>query len=292
MIGFNEKFNEYREIFEDYSKEFFSFQKGWDEKITTAVKYSFFAGGKRIRPVLVLSCADALGVERQRVLPFALALECIHTYSLIHDDLPAMDDDNFRRGRLTVHKAFDEATAILAGDALLNLAFSVCAEQCVLFPDVKTASACKTVADNAGISGMIKGQSLDVSSERERIADENILYTIEKNKTAKMIISSLVVPAILKGKYVEMLTEFGLKLGVQFQVVDDILDVVSERSVLGKTVGKDEKNGKLTYVTLFGLEKAKLRAEQLKNDCFNYLKGIPNSDFLRDFTEYLTNRIN
>lgn len=292
LNNFNEKFKEYRDAFESYAVEYFSETDEWDETLLKAVRYIFFAGGKRIRPVLMLAVSDALGVPFDRVLPFAFALECIHTYSLIHDDLPAMDNDDYRRGRLTSHKVFGEAHAILAGDALLNVAFSVCADECLKNPTERTARASKITADNAGIKGMIKGQSLDILSERKGITDENVLFDIEKNKTAKMIISAVTVPAVLAGKNEAEFGNFGLKLGVQFQVVDDILDVVSIREKLGKTVGKDEKNGKLTYVTLFGLEKARSRAEDLRSECSAILKNIGNCGFLEEFTDYLSSRLN
>lgn len=292
MKSFNEKFNYYRETFEAFAEEYFSKTDEWDLALTEAVKYSFFAGGKRIRPVLMLSVSDLLGVSFEKVLPFALALECIHTYSLIHDDLPAMDNDDYRRGRLTSHKVFGEAEAILAGDALLNLAFSILADECVKNPFDKTARAMQIIADNAGISGMIKGQSLDISSEKKNIVDEKILYEIEENKTAKMIISAVTVPAILAGKDEDIFKSFGLKLGIQFQIVDDILDVTGNKASLGKSTGKDEQSGKLTYVSLFGLDRAKERAEEIRSECKKILKKTDNCDFLKDFVDYLSSRVN
>ncbi len=292
MTEFNLKTKSYAELFQAYAQDFFSEKFNTEKTLLEAVKYSFFAGGKRIRPVLMLACADLFGVDKNDVLPFALALECIHTYSLIHDDLPAMDDDDFRRGRLSNHKVFGEATAILAGDALLNLAFSICSRQCFISMKKEVAECAMLLSDYAGIEGMIGGQSCDVSAEKNAVKDEKLLYYIEKNKTGRLIACAVLIPCILAQKNRETAEKFGFELGVQFQIVDDILDVESNLEELGKTVGKDIESGKLTYVTLFGLDKAKERAEDISASCIKLADELGDSGYLKEFCKMLRDRIN
>lgn len=282
----------YTAVFEEYAKARFKEKFTTEPTLFEAMKYSFFAGGKRVRPLLMLMTAKMLGVGEERVLPFAFALECIHTYSLIHDDLPAMDNDDYRRGKLTNHKVYGEATAILAGDALLNLAFSVAAHECVICPDTSTAKCAALLADHAGFEGMIGGQSADVLAEMSDVKDDKILYFIEENKTAKLIMASTLIPAILSGKGYDELQRFGRSLGVQFQIIDDILDEESTLGELGKSVGKDRRSGKLTYITAHGIDAAKDRAMQLYEDCLSALASFEGSGELAEFCRYLKDRIN
>lgn len=240
------------------------------EKPTTihrAMRYSVFAGGKRLRPVLVLASAEAVGGDTSLVMPAACAMEMIHTYSLIHDDLPAMDDDDYRRGRLTSHKVFGDAMAILTGDALLTHAFYV------LSLCEKTISAHRVnlvvgeIAAAAGTMGMVGGQVADLESQGKEIAPEDLEY-IHRNKTGALFTASLRSGAILAGadqQQLEALTAFGQHLGLAFQITDDILDVTGDSSKLGKSTGSDLRKEKATFPGLYGLEQSvKMAKEQSK----------------------------
>jgi geranylgeranyl diphosphate synthase type II len=231
-----------------------------------AMRYSVMAGGKRLRPILVIAGAEAVGGAAEPVLPAACAIELIHTYSLIHDDLPAMDDDDYRRGRLTSHKVFGEAMAILAGDALLTLAFRLIAENGGRPGDPQRL--CQVVADvaaGAGASGMVGGQVVDVESEGKTISAETLEY-IHRHKTAALIRASVRVGALLAGAAapaVSILTEAAEQLGLAFQIVDDILDVEGDSAELGKTAGSDLRKQKATYPALHGLEASRREAQTL-----------------------------
>lgn len=288
---FQEKYHSYLTVFNDYAEAYF-------EKLTTtpaivkeSMSYSFLNGGKRVRPVLTLAVADILGVERSDVLPFALAIEMIHTYSLIHDDLPAMDNDDFRRGKPSSHKTFGEGHAVLAGDALLNTAYSVCFDAC--FKGEAYVRAAKMLCEHAGIDGMIAGQSADLlQEEKGALADETTLRFIDEHKTGKLILSSVLIPCVLaENKNYFEFEQFGKYLGTLFQITDDILDEISDSSTLGKTAGKDKKENKLTFVSLYGLDGAKIQADIYASDAYAVLDGI-NADvtFLRDFITYVRNR--
>lgn len=236
------------------------------KSLKEAMTYSLLAGGKRFRPLLVLASGQLAGLDEASVLPMACAMEMIHTYSLIHDDLPAMDNDDLRRGKPTNHKVFGEAMAILAGDALLNEALLVLMEH---YGASKTgAAAMAEIARSSGKNGMIGGQVLDIQSEGQRI-DLSTLEEMHRNKTGAIITSSLTAPLLLAGKpekEVAAMTAFGRKLGVYFQIQDDILDVESDAQTMGKTVGKDARDAKSTYVSILGLEPSKIRLMELKED--------------------------
>jgi len=231
-----------------------------------AMRYSVMAGGKRLRPILVIAGAEAVGGTLATVVPAACALELIHTYSLIHDDLPAMDDDDYRRGRLTNHKVFGEAIAILAGDALLTLAFRLVADNTALVNDARVLrDVVAELADAAGTSGMVGGQVVDIESEGKAITTETLEY-IHRHKTAALIRASLRVGALLAGgdgKAVAAIGEAGSDLGLAFQIVDDILDVEGSLEELGKTAGSDERKQKATYPALHGLEASRRQAKML-----------------------------
>jgi len=231
-----------------------------------AMRYSVMAGGKRLRPILVIAGAEAVGGTPATVMPAACALELIHTYSLIHDDLPAMDDDDYRRGRLTNHKVFGEAIAILAGDALLTLAFRLVADNTALVNDARVLrDVVAELADAAGTSGMVGGQVVDIESEGKAITTETLEY-IHRHKTAALIRASLRVGALLAGgdgKAVAAIGEAGSDLGLAFQIVDDILDVEGSLEELGKTAGSDERKQKATYPALHGLEASRRQAKML-----------------------------
>ncbi len=231
-----------------------------------AIRYSVMAGGKRLRPILVLAGAEAVGGRPDTVMPTACALELIHTYSLIHDDLPAMDDDDYRRGRLTSHKVFGEAIAILAGDALLTLAFRFLADNAALVSNPAVLrDVVAEVADAAGSFGMVGGQVVDIESEGKTITAETLEY-IHRHKTAALIRASLRVGALLgggDGTSVQTISEAGGDLGLAFQIVDDILDVEGSLEQLGKTTGSDERKQKATYPALHGLDASRRQARRL-----------------------------
>ena len=234
-----------------------------------AMRYSVMAGGKRLRPILVIAGAETVGGTAAMVLPTACALELIHTYSLIHDDLPAMDDDDYRRGRLTSHKVFGDAVAILAGDALLTLAFRLIADNADLVRDPRSIrDVVAEVADAAGTAGMVGGQVVDIESEGKTVSAETLDY-IHTRKTAALIRASLRVGAMLAGAKPDALkaiTRAGEALGLAFQIVDDILDVEGSLEELGKTAGSDQRKQKATYPALHGLEASRRRARQLIED--------------------------
>lgn len=262
--------------------------------IYEAMRYSLMMGGKRLRPMIILSCVEAVGGDYRNALDFACAMEMIHTYSLIHDDLPAMDDDDFRRGKLTNHKVYGENMAILAGDGLLTFASEVMAEACVKNVTKENVLAMKTILNGAGVNGMLVGQVVDVYYENKPITKE-ILDFIHTNKTAKMIASSFKSGAILGCADEKVQNDFyeaGEKIGVAFQIIDDVLDVTSTNEVLGKPIGSDEKNNKTTYVTLFGVEKSIELARELSEQAILLLENSGQQcDFLVDLTRYLTKRL-
>lgn len=237
------------------------------EKLREAMAYSLLAGGKRLRPILALISAESLGGDEEQALPFACAVEMIHTYSLIHDDLPAMDDDDFRRGNPTNHKVYGEAMAILAGDALLTKAFGVMAEGALTtgLPGDMALSLIREGAERAGAAGMVGGQVKDILAEERQVALKE-LQDIHRSKTGDLITWSVRVGAIVAGAEAEelqALTGYAERLGLAFQIQDDILDVVGDREKLGKPVGSDEEKNKSTYPSLLGLDASKERVRSL-----------------------------
>jgi len=227
-----------------------------------AMRYSVIGGGKRIRPLLVLMCCQAGGGEFDEALSAACALEFVHSYSLIHDDLPAMDNDDMRRGRLTCHKAYDEATAILAGDALLTLAFEIMSG--VSSPK-KSLMCVKTLARAAGSAGMVGGQMMDLEAEGKTIEIED-LEIMHRRKTGALIAAACRIGGIIGGaesETLDKLCDYGRNLGLLFQITDDILDETATAEELGKTPGKDAKSGKMTYTTVYGREEALNKAREL-----------------------------
>ncbi len=232
----------------------------YNEPVTSAMHYSISAGGKRLRPILIYLTYKAFGGDKDTVLPFMAAIEMIHTYSLIHDDLPALDNDDLRRGRKTCHVVYGEDMAILAGDSLLNLGFETAAKSFLIEPgSVSCERALLLLMQKAGINGMAGGQVRDVFLTGKSISPEELLYIYE-NKTAALIEASMMTGAILAGasdEDVEKIRNIASNVGLSFQVQDDILDIVSTSETLGKPVGSDEKNEKYTYATIYGLEAAR-----------------------------------
>ena len=292
MTDFNEKYSEYQQVFEGALNKFCNGLDCKPDVLCESLKYSLQLCGKRIRPVLMLAVGDLLGVEKEKLLNYALALELIHTYSLIHDDLPEMDNDDFRRGKPSNHKVFGTGNAVLAGDGLLNTAYSVLFNEC--FIGNEYVSAAKFICDCAGVFGMIGGQSADLNHENDATYDEDTLDFIYLNKTAKLLIAAVVVPGILcGGKYYTELNEFGKSLGFLFQMTDDILDVEGDFKSLGKSTGKDSAEGKYTCVKLFGLEASKLKADMLADRCAGLLEGLDgDTGFLKSLVNFVRQRIN
>ena len=238
----------------------------------------------------MFAAADLLGVERRKLAGFALALELIHTYSLVHDDLPEMDNDDFRRGKPSNHKVYGVGNAVLAGDGLLNTAYSILLKECKKGSDYISAS--EFVCDSAGIYGMIAGQSADLMHENDKSYNEATLDFIYENKTGKLITASVVVPSILcGGRCYSELKAFGRDLGLLFQITDDILDVEGNFNELGKSIGKDGEEGKYTSVGVYGLDGAKLRADVLAQRCRALLEGIDgDGEFLSKFVDFVRTR--
>ncbi len=285
--------------YENFKKSFDgildSFCAGLDckpEILNDSLIYSLRLGGKRIRPVLMFAVGKLLGLDSQKLKNFALALELIHTYSLIHDDLPEMDNDDFRRGKPSNHKVYGTGNAVLAGDGLLNTAYSVLFGEC--FNGSEYVSAAKYICDCAGIKGMIAGQSADLLHQNDSEIDEDVLDFIYENKTSKLIMAAVVVPSILcGGKYYSELKLFGRDLGFLFQITDDILDVEGNFENLGKSVGKDSAEGKYTSVRLYGLDKSNVKADLLCERCVKILESFNgNTEFLKDLVNFVRQRIN
>ena len=263
-----------------------------DDKLRASMAYSLMAGGKRLRPILLMAAADAVGADGTKFITAACALEMIHTYSLIHDDLPAMDNDDYRRGKLTNHKAYDEGTAILAGDALLTLAFTVILRQ----QDVPAERLLRVVDEMsraAGAEGMVGGQMLDLEAENRRISMEE-LRRIHMGKTGALFRAALRSGAILAGaseQQLAALTAYADHFGLAFQITDDILDVVGTAEDIGKPVGSDEKNHKSTYVTLTSLDEARSLARQTVESAADALHIFGDeAAFLRELVLYLVRR--
>ena len=264
------------------------------ETIHKAMRYSVFAGGKRLRPVLVIAGAEAVGGAMDAVLPAACAMELIHTYSLVHDDLPAMDNDDFRRGRPTNHKVFGEAMAILAGDGLLTLAFRLIAD---CFPPGADAGVLRAVltdiADAAGTRGMVGGQVADLEAEGRQVGPA-MLEFIHRHKTAALIRTSLRVGAILAGATAPQLDALSLaggNIGLAFQIMDDILDVEGTTEQLGKTAGKDQQQQKATYPAIHGIEASRVRAQALIAEADTALHGLgPRAEPVRALAQFIFDR--
>jgi geranylgeranyl diphosphate synthase, type II len=246
-------------------------------RLHAAMRYSLEAGGKRLRPVLLLAVADLFGAPEEAALPAAVAMECVHTYSLIHDDLPCMDNDDLRRGRPTAHKQYDEATALLAGDALLTHAFALLAAAYAAQPTLAHALI-RELADAAGSRRLIGGQMEDLLAEKKANATADELEFIHLNKTAAMIEASLVMGALIGGANendVSTLRNMGRHLGLAFQIVDDVLDATADSQTLGKTAGKDAKADKTTFVKLHGIEASRRLAKEHTAAVQDALQKLP-----------------
>ena len=299
MSDFNELLNKKAEEAYDLIKVYIPKEEGLQKRVAEAMNYSFNSGGKRLRPLFMIESYRLFGgKDLSKIAPFMAAIEMIHTYSLIHDDLPAMDNDDYRRGRLTNHKMFDEATAILAGDGLLNFAFETVSKAMKEETDIdmlkRMVAANEVLSRKAGIYGMIGGQIVDLEMEHKKDVSLDTLLFIHKCKTAALIEASLMIGAIIAGasdEDVKKMENAGYNTGLAFQIQDDILDVTGDSAVLGKSVGSDEKNEKTTYVSLKGLKESGDEQKRLSEEAVEIVKGLSKDDpFLCDLIEYLITR--
>ena len=286
---------------EDVLTKYLPEEKGYQKKVIESMNYSVLAGGKRLRPILMEESFRLFGGNSAIVEPFMAALEMIHNYSLVHDDLPAMDNDEYLRGRKTTWNVYGEGMAVLAGDALLNKAFETAAEAFSMIGEAAdiaaryaaVAKALQILANKAGIYGMIGGQTVDVELSGGPVTKE-LLWYIHKNKTAALIEAALMIGAVLAGasdEAVKKLEQAAENIGIAFQIQDDILDVTSSLEVLGKPVGSDEKNHKVTYVRLNGLEQSKKDVEALSEEALKILSSFDRrNEFLEDLVRALITR--
>lgn len=259
-------------------------ESGYDKTLLKAMNYSVRVGGKRLRPILLLSFARMYGATEADAAPFMAAMEFIHTYSLVHDDLPAMDNDMLRRGNPTTHAAFGEAMGILAGDGLLSEAFTIISHQVLKqvaldqIKGIRAARAFQVIAEKAGINGMAGGQSLDVESDKDkRDVTENELEYIYENKTSALLEAAMMAGASLGGADeadIELIRRAGSALGKAFQIRDDILDITGDEKTLGKSVGQDEKNQKSTYASIHGIDESEEAVKALTDEACGYIKQL------------------
>ena len=268
---------------------------GYQDIIFQSMRYSVFAGGKRLRPILMLAACDFVGGNEKDVLPFCCAIEMIHTYSLIHDDLPAMDNDDFRRGKPTNHKVYGEGIAVLAGDGLLNYAYEIMLKSILNdgADPKRKIKAMEEIARAAGIYGMIGGQVVDLASENKQINGETLDY-IHNHKTAALIISAIRAGAIIGGAddhTLECLTEYGKCIGLGFQITDDLLDIFGNEEKLGKKVGSDVENNKSTYPSIHGVDQSIAKVNELFHRSLAVLQEFDTkSAFFVELADYLVKR--
>lgn len=295
MTDFTAKLKQFSARFNDKLPALFTYPSGSEQQVSRAMFYSLSNGGKRLRPYLVCEVANLFGISEDISFPVAASLEMLHTYSLIHDDLPAMDNDDFRRGKPTCHKQFDEATAIIAGDGLLTYAFEVLSKAPVISPETKL-KLISLLAERAGaFNGMIAGQMLDLQTDKSpELSSEEIIKHIEEMKTGCLIAYAVQAGAIIGNASSEeytALTTYARKIGIAFQISDDILDVIGDSALMGKTLGKDAKQGKLTFVSLYGLDNARQKAEKLITEAKESLQlfGSKAAD-LKDLADFIISR--
>lgn len=294
-MNFKTELQERTDFAEAVIEKYLPEEHGFSGRMAEAVNYSMRAGGKRLRPVFMREAYQILGGEGEIIEPFMAALEMVHTHSLIHDDLPALDNDEFRRGKQTTHIVFGEAAAILAGDALLNYAYEAAFSAFDMAKDEaelqRVAKALKVLAQKTGIKGMLGGQGVDVENDGKPL-EKQLLDYIYENKTSALIEAALMVGGILAGATdIEKLEQIGSKIGIAFQIQDDILDVISSAEELGKPIGSDEKNNKTTYVTLEGIEKAGNEVQKLTDEAVGLLRELTDEkSFLEELFQSLCAR--
>lgn len=292
-MSFKEELQKRTAEIEEILKKYLPEETGFQKTVLEAMNYSVTAGGKRLRPMLMQETYRMFGGSGQVIEPFMAAIEMIHTYSLVHDDLPAMDNDEYRRGRKTTHAVYGEALGILAGDALLNYAFETAAGALSQELNERTARAIQVLAEKAGIYGMIGGQVVDVESEGQAVSKEKLDF-IYRLKTSALIESSMMIGALLAGaskEEVDKIRRTAQDVGLAFQIQDDILDVTSTLEVLGKPIHSDEKNEKTTYVTLEGLNQAKQDVEEISKRALATLASLGRENpFLEELITMLITR--
>lgn len=293
-MNFQDELKRRTDEIEEMFRSFLPAEEGFARTMAQAMNYSMLAGGKRLRPMLIQETYRLFGGTEKVAEPFMAGMEMIHTHSLIHDDLPALDNDDYRRGRLTTHKVYGEAMGVLSGVALLNYAYETMLEAFSLTKDQdRVICALKVMAEKTGIHGMLGGQSVDVENDGKPLEKEMLDY-IYRNKTSALIEASMMTGAILAGadeQQVAVVEEAAGNIGLAFQIQDDILDVTSTDEELGKPVHSDEKNNKVTYVTLFGIEEASRQVELLSEKAIKLLKSLnKNNEFLYLLIEKLINR--
>ena len=298
-MNFNEQVKERTLEVEEIIGKFLPPISGYQKTVLDAMNYSVNVGGKRIRPMMMREVNRLMGRESPCIYPFMAAIEMIHTYSLVHDDLPAMDNDEYRRGKKTTHVVYGEAMAVLAGDALLNYAYETAAKAFDIAENEiqfrQAARGLQVLAEKAGIFGMVGGQTADVEAEDKGVeATEDLLMYIHKNKTAALIEAAMMVGAILGGadeETIQAIEKCAYNIGIAFQIQDDVLDVTGTLEELGKPIGSDEKNHKVTYVTMHGLEESKAQVEKLSKEAIGILRGFPNrNEFLENLVEQMIYR--
>ncbi|MBS4995792.1 MAG: polyprenyl synthetase family protein [Roseburia sp.] len=295
-MNFKEELKDRVDHIEAILKEYLPKEEGWQKTVIAAMNYSVLAGGKRLRPMLMEETYRLFGGKGREIEPFMAAIEMIHTYSLVHDDLPAMDNDEYRRGRKTTHVVYGEAMAILAGDGLLNYAFETAMKSFTMEGDLeKKARALSVLAQKAGIYGMIGGQTADIEAEDlgDQVTTEHLMF-IHAHKTSALIEAAMMTGAILAGASQEetaQIEKAAYEIGIAFQIQDDILDVTSTLEMLGKPIGSDAKNHKTTYVTLKGLEESRKEQQELSLHAIETIRNIGYSnDFLMELVTSLITR--
>lgn len=283
------------EAIEEILKKYLPSEEGYQKQIMEAMNYSILAGGKRLRPMLMQETYRLFGGQSKVIEPFMAAMEMIHTYSLVHDDLPAMDNDEYRRGKKTTHAVYGEAMGILAGDALLNFAFETATKAFEMEPEnANIGKALRILATKAGIYGMIGGQVVDVASEGTTDMTKEKLDFIYRLKTGALMEASMLIGAVLAGatkSEQQIVEQVAGEIGLAFQIQDDILDVTSTEEILGKPIGSDEKNQKFTYVTFEGLEKAKADVAAITKQAVAHMDSlVVKNEFLNELLVYLIAR--
>lgn len=289
-LEFDRQMKEYIKLINEKLIEYLPEAKDGQSDVVRAMKYSLVNGGKRLRPILVLEFCKACGGDIEKAIPFACAIEYVHTYSLIHDDLPCMDDDDLRRGKPSCHKMFGESTALLAGDALLTHAFEIICDA-EINSSYKTDAVC-LLAQNAGVSGMIGGQILDLKYESACPSISQLL-TVHKLKTGALISAACLLGCIAgeaSDAQLASASKFAYNLGIAFQIKDDLLDVLGDEEKLGKPIGSDAQNDKITYVSLVGTEKAQKDVEMLTSSAIEQLYEFRYIDFIETFANTLVQR--
>ncbi len=295
-VSFTDELKSKTEVVNTLLEEFLSVNTGYAEYLMDAMRYSALAPGKRLRPILMLETSKLFNRESCELKYFMVAIECIHAYSLVHDDMPCIDNDEYRRGRKTTHAVYGETTALLTGDGLLNFAYETAAKA---FNDTTDAlligKAIQVLTSKAGIFGMVGGQALDVKTDKagSKLTKDELLY-IHENKTAALIEAAMMIGAILGGAKdteVSKLEEAASKIGIAFQIQDDILDVEGTFEELGKPIGSDDVNGKETYVSLYGMDKAKEDVKAYSLDALSIIRSFDNRNlFLEELVESLISR--